>query len=348
MFEPMERTGLQDLHFWHDPETGLQAIIAIHDTLRGSAIGGCRFISYPSIDAAVHDATRLAQGMSYKSALAGLPHGGGKSVIIKPDHLDDRAALMRAFGRFVDSLGGRYIAAMDSGTQVTDMDQIAHTTPYVTCTSAMGDPSLSTALGVFAGIKASVHFLNQRQDLTGIHVAIQGLGHVGYAVARLLHRAGATLTVTDIDSRLVHHACAEFDAQAVEPDDIYGVTADVFSPCGLGAILNAETIRQLNCRCIAGSANNQLADDQCGQALHDAGLLYAPDYLINSGGLIFVALQHANHHERLIRHKISAIHDTLMALYQEADDTNQPTHRIADQRAEAILKHAAQSQHQAA
>ena len=348
MFEPMERTGLQDLHFWQDSDTGLQAIIAIHDTFRGPAIGGCRFISYPSVDAAVHDATRLAQGMSYKAALAGLPHGGGKSVIIKPDSLHDRAALMQAFGRFVDSLGGRYITAMDSGTQVVDMDNIARTTRYVSCTSKMGDPSPYTALGVLAGIQASVHFLDQRQDMKGIHVAIQGLGHVGYAVARLLHQRGARLTVTDIDPRRVQKACAECHATAVEPEAIYAVEADVFSPCGLGGVLNEDTIHQLACRCVAGSANNQLANDQCGQRLSDRGVLYAPDYLINAGGLIFVALQHANHHERVIRQKIDAIHESLLELYRHARRANLPTNQIADQRAEAILKQAARTRHQAA
>ena len=341
MFAPMERTGLQDLHFWHDPETGLQAIIAIHDTFRGPAIGGCRFISYSSFDDAVQDATRLAQGMSYKAALAGLPHGGGKSVIIRPDDLTDRAALMRAFGRFVESLGGRYITAMDSGTQVTDMDQIARETSYVTCTSAMGDPSPSTAKGVLAGIRASIGFLDKRQDLDGVHVAIQGLGHVGYALARLLHDSGVHLTVADINTQRALDACAEFGATVVESDEIYAVEADVFAPCGLGGVLNETTIPKLKCRCVAGSANNQLADDNSGMQLHQRGILYAPDYLINSGGLMFVALRHGRHSERMIDAKIASIRHSLLELYRHADKVDMPTHLIADQRAEAILRRAA-------
>lgn len=348
MFDQMESAGLQDLHFCQDPETGLQAIIAIHDTLRGPAIGGCRFIGYPSTDAAVHDAVRLAKGMSYKAALADLPHGGGKSVIIQPAPLNDRAALMRAFGRFVDSLEGRYITAMDSGTQVSDMDNIAQTTRFVTCTSAMGDPSPSTAQGVFAGIRASVRFLDGTDELNHIHVAIQGLGHVGYAVARLLHQAGARLTVTDIDPQRAQQARAEFNAAIVAPEAIYSVTADLFCPCGLGGIVNDQTLQQFRFRCIAGSANNQLAEDSNGLALHQQGILYAPDYLINAGGLIFVALQHAAHPQAMIQQKIQAIHTTLLELYQHAKADNKPTNLIADQRAEAILQAAARTRHAAA
>ncbi len=348
MFESMEHAGLQALHFCQDPDTGLRAIIAIHDTLRGPAIGGCRFIAYPSTDAAVHDAIRLARGMSYKAALAGLPHGGGKSVIIKPDTLTDRTALMQAFGRCVHSLNGQYVAAMDSGTLVSDMNSIAQSTSHVTCTSSMGDPSPSTADGVLAGIRASIRFLDQTDDLSDVHVAIQGLGHVGYAVAHRLHQAGARLTVTDIDLRRVERACTAFNATAVAPDDIYRVQADIFCPCGLGGILNEATIARLNCRCVAGSANNQLFDEHCGQKLHERGILYAPDYLINAGGLIFVALQHAQRDDAVIRQKIAAIHDSLLVLYRQSWGSHQPTNQIADQRAEAILRQAARVQHQAA
>lgn len=348
MFDQMESAGLQDLHFCQDPDTGLQAIIAIHDTLRGPAIGGCRFISYPSTEAAVNDAVRLAKGMSYKAALAGLPHGGGKSVIIKPPHLQDRAALMRAFGRFVDSLEGRYITAMDSGTQVTDMDNIGKSTPYVTCTSTMGDPSPATARGVFAGISATVRFMDGTDELNHMHVAVQGLGHVGYAVARLLHQAGARLTVADIDTQRVKEAQAEFGAQVVSPEQIYSVQADLFCPCGLGGIINDQTLPQLQVRAIAGSANNQLAEDSLGSALHQRGILYAPDYLINSGGLMFVALQHAHYQNQVIKDKVLTIHDALLELYQHAQRDDQPTNLIADQRAEAILRTAARTQHEAA
>ena len=348
MFKQMESAGLQDLHFWQDPNTGLRAIIAIHDTYRGPAIGGCRFISYTDTASAIEDAIRLAKGMSYKAALAGLPHGGGKSVLIKPEGLHDRDALMQSFGGFVDSLGGRYITAMDSGTQVTDMDNIARNTRFVTCTSDMGDPSPSTAQGVFAGIRASVIFRMGTADLQGIHVAIQGLGHVGYAVARLLHDVGARLTVADIDPEKVSRARHELGASSVAADEIYDVDADIFCPCGLGAILNQDTVSRLRAVIVAGSANNQLATDDMGEQLHQRNILYAPDYLINSGGLIFVALQHARHHDEVIRQKVTGIHDALLELYKHAQAEQLPTNLIADHRAEAIIRQASQHPHRAA
>ncbi|WP_432470754.1 Leu/Phe/Val dehydrogenase [Amphritea sp. HPY] len=348
MFKQMEKAGLQDLHFCNDPDTGLQAIIAIHDTFRGPAIGGCRVIPYPSTEAAIEDAIRLAKGMSYKAALAGLPHGGGKAVIIKPEKINDRPAMMQSFGRFIDTLGGRYITAMDSGSQIEDMDNIAHATRYVTCTSHMGDPSPATASGVFAGIRATIGFKLGRDDLVGIHVALQGLGHVGYEVARLLFHAGARLTVSDIDALKVAKACKEFNANAINPQEIYSAPVDLFCPCGLGAIINEDTINQFRCRCIAGSANNQLANDAMGQELLQRGILYAPDYLINSGGLIFVALQHARHPDSVIQQKVAGIHDALLELYQNAAEANLPTNLIADQRAEAILNRASLKQYTAA
>ena len=348
MFRQMESAGLQDLHFWQDPYSGLQAIIAIHDTFRGPAIGGCRFINYPDTAAAINDAIRLAKGMSYKAALAGLPHGGGKSVIIKPSGLHNRDLLMQSFGRFIESLGGRYITAMDSGTQISDMDNIALSTRYVTCTHDMGDPSPSTARGVFAGIRASLQFRFGSSELDNIHIALQGLGHVGWALAKLLHTAGARLSVTDIDPEKTERAKAELGAVVVSPNEIYDVDADIFCPCGLGAIISPDTINRLQCSIVAGSANNQLADDAMGEALYQRGILYAPDYLINSGGLIFVALQHAQHHEQAIQQKVSTIYDALLELYKHAEADQQSTSHIADIRAEAILSQASLEPHQVA
>ncbi|MEH6579223.1 MAG: amino acid dehydrogenase [Amphritea sp.] len=348
MFEQLEKADVQELHFCSDTATGLRGIIAIHDTYRGPAIGGCRVIPYPTTDAAIEDAIRLAKGMSYKAALAGLPHGGAKAVIIKPEATINRSAMMQSFGNFIDNLNGRYITAMDSGSQIEDMDNIALSTPFVTCTSGMGDPSTATASGVFAGIRATVAFKLGRQELTGVHVALQGLGHVGYEVARLLYHAGARLTVTDIDSRKVTRACNEFKADPVKPDEIYSVYADVFCPCGLGAIINSETIHQLKCRCIAGSANNQLADDKLGRELMRKGILYAPDYLINSGGLIFVALNYAKQHEDQIQRKVAGIYDALFELYKLASLDGQATNLIADRRAETIISRSSQNHHAAA
>lgn len=237
MFKQMESNGTQRLHFFDDPATGLKAIVAIHSTTRGSAIGGCRFIHYDSDQDAITDATRLAKGMSYKAALAGLPHGGGKSVILMPEGKFDRIALMQSFGHCLNTLNGEYITAMDSGTQVSDMDNIAKTTQWVTCTTAIGDPSPHTALGVFEGIKASVRFKLGSNSLQGVHVAVQGLGHVGYEVCRLLHQAGAVLTVTDINAVQMQRCVDNFNAKSVSPEAIYTVEADVFCP--------ADSVRSL-------------------------------------------------------------------------------------------------------
>ncbi|GGO82339.1 leucine dehydrogenase [Marinobacterium nitratireducens] len=340
MFRQLENAGLADLHFASDPETGLRAIVAIHSTKRGPAIGGCRFIEYASDDEAITDAIRLARGMSYKAALADLPHGGGKAVVLKPAGNFDRSALMQSFGRFVDSLGGRYITAMDSGTQVTDMDAIATQTRWVSCTSQAGDPSPYTAQGVFEGICAAVHHRLERDRLTGVRIALQGLGHVGLALARQLHAAGAQLLVSDLDRTRVGQAVQAFGARALAPEEIYAAPADVFCPCGLGAIINDDSIAQLNCAIVAGSANNQLAEARHGELLRQRGILYAPDYLINAGGLIFVALHHAGAPASAIAAKVQGIGNQLTALFEQADREGRPTSEVADSRAEAIIARA--------
>jgi leucine dehydrogenase len=337
MFKQMESYDTQRLHLSQDSSTGLKAIVAIHSTARGPAIGGCRFIPYCNETDAITDALRLARGMSYKAALAGLPHGGAKAVLIRPDTPFDRKALMRSFGQFINTLNGEYITAMDSGTLVTDMDQIRHHTRWATCTSSSGDPSPHTALGVYEGIKASVKFKLGRNDLQGLHVSIQGLGHVGYEVAHLLHKAGARLTVTDLDPQRVQLCQQNFAAEAVSPEDIYKVHADIFCPCGLGAILNTDNIEQLRVAIVAGSANNQLATEKHGDLLTQRNILYAPDYVINAGGLIFVALQHAQQSSASIRQKVMQIHPALLQIFHDAEQSNQSVHQIANQRAEAII-----------
>lgn len=339
MFEQMESAHLQELHFRSDPHTGLQAIVAIHNTVRGPALGGCRFISYSSESDAVTDAVRLAQGMSYKAALAGLPLGGGKSVIIKPRRAFNRQQLMESFGHFVNDLGGRYITAMDSGTQTADMDAIAKHTTSVTCTSESGDPSPYTARGVFEGIRASVRHKFRTNDLEGLHVAIQGLGNVGYEVARLLHQAGANLVVSDIDEEKVASAEQDFSASRVDPDKVYEVDTDVFCPCGLGAIVNKDTVEKLSCDIVAGSANNQLADETIGERLLERDILYAPDYLINAGGLIFVYMRYSNHPIEEIAQKVDAIGLSLGQLFNQASGYGLPTNLVANQRAEQIIQH---------
>ena len=347
MFEQMESNGTSRLHVFNDVESGLKAFIAIHSTARGPAIGGCRFIEYSCDQDAMIDALRLARGMSYKSALAGLPHGGAKSVIMKPKGKFNRALLMQRFGECVNSIKGDYITAMDSGTQVTDMDHIHSATDWVTCTSQIGDPSPYTALGVFEGIKSAVKFKLGRSTLKDVRVSIQGLGHVGSEVARLLHKSGAKLYVTDIEPARITHCQQQFDAVAVNPTDIYKVAADVFCPCGLGAIINDTSLNQLKVKIIAGSANNQLANESLGARLKEKDILYAPDYLINAGGLIFVALEYANQPPTAIRQKVTQIGDQLSSLFHEAKRSSLPINLLANQKAESIIE-AAHSVHTAA
>ncbi|SFG46147.1 Leu/Phe/Val dehydrogenase [Neptunomonas qingdaonensis] len=341
MFTQMEYQGASDLHLFHDAATGLQAIIAIHSTALGAAIGGCRFIEYTTHDDAIQDALRLAKGMSYKAALAGLPHGGGKSVIIKPRKPFDRRALMLAFGECIDQLQGRYITAMDSGTLTTDMDAIAEKTRWVSCTSSAGDPSTYTSLGVIEGIKSAVKHLFDKDNLEGIRIAIQGLGHVGMAVASHLSMEGAHLTVTDINTSLMKTAVEEYKAKAVAPDDIYATDVDIFCPCGLGGVLNKNTIGQIKAQIIAGSANNQLLTSEDGYALDRRQILYVPDYVINSGGLIFVALAHAKEDPQTIHHQVANIGKTLTQLFSASQTSSIPPFALANQQAESIISAAA-------
>ncbi len=256
----------EDVHFFADPATSLSAIIAIHSTALGPSAGGVRLWAYPSSDAALTDALRLSKGMSYKSAIAGLPLGGGKAVVIKPSGPFDRERLFLAFGRAIERLGGRYVTAEDVGMTVADMDTIGRVTQHVAgrsnTKSASGDPSPKTADGVFLAIKIAAKRRLGRSDLQGLRVAVQGVGHVGYKTCRHLHEAGAKLIVTDIDQTLLQSAEAEFGARIVGTEAIYDQDVDVFSPCALGATLNAQTLPRLKAKVIAGAANNQLATNR--------------------------------------------------------------------------------------
>ena len=327
-----------DLHFKVDPETGMKAIIAIHNTKLGPSLGGCRFIEYPDTSSAIDDAMRLARGMSYKSALANLPLGGGKSVIIKPAHSFDRTAYMHRFGEFVHELNGRYITALDSGTQLSDMDTIGQHTPYVASLSSYnGDPSPSTATGIFRGIQAAVLFKLGKDNLNGIHIAIQGLGHVGYMLSRLLREHGARLTVADINPAIVEQVVKEFGATAVSTNDIHKIACDVFAPCALGAIINDVSIKQLQTSIIAGAANNQLAHTYHGQRLHDMGILYSPDYVINAGGVIFAAGKYLHTPDAVVNGQIDEIHTTLTHIFARSKQEHRSTSEIADTMAQEKL-----------
>lgn len=325
--------------FGRDAETGLRAIIAIHNTALGPAVGGCRMWPYKSDNAALEDALRLARGMTYKSALAGLPFGGGKSVIIGDSRTEKTPALMQAMGRFVNEQSGRYYVAEDVGTSVADMDNIATITEYVTGTSnAGGNPSPYTAYGVFQGIRAAVEYkLRRNAGLEGLDVAIQGLGSVGYDLARRLHGAGARLHVADLNKDALNRAVDEFGASTVDTHDIHAIDVDVFAPCALGGAINDQTIGDVHAKIVAGSANNQLAERRHGAELAARGILYAPDYVINAGGIIELAYSPdfgREHDEDAIRQHIDGLYDTLMEIFARADKAKAATNEVANQMAE--------------
>jgi leucine dehydrogenase len=327
-----------DLHFKVDPKTGMKAIIAIHSTKLGPALGGCRFIEYPDTNTAINDAMRLARGMSYKAASVNLPLGGGKSVIIKPSHAYDRDAYLHAFGEFIEELGGRYITALDSGTELRDMDIIAQHTPHVASLSIHnGDPSPYTAKGIVRGIQAAVEFKLGKQSFAGLHIALQGVGHVGYLIAEQLHQMGAQLTVADIDSAHLERAVKNFGANVVNTADIHKIPCDVFSPCALGAVLNSQSIPELQTTIVAGAANNQLEHRHHGQSLHEKGILYATDYVINAGGLIFAASKYLHTPQEQVDQQIEHIYQSLTEIFTLAERENRPTSDVADSLAQEKL-----------
>lgn len=326
--------GYGEVHVRVDAATGLRAIVAIHSTLLGPALGGCRFIHYDDEASAFTDALRLARGMTSKAALAGLNLGGGKSVILKPRGDFDRPALFRAFGEFIDNLGGRYITAEDSGTSIADMGAIRQRTRHVTgidpANGGSGDPSPFTALGVRRGIEACVAHRLGRDSLAGVHVAVQGVGHVGYHLCRELHAAGARLTVCDVEAARAERARTEFGATVVANADIFDVAAEVFAPCALGAVLDDQNIPRLRVGIVAGAANNQLAEPRHGEALHARGITYAPDYAINAGGLINVGLEVEGYDPNLARERTLKIRDTIAEVLRRADTEGLPPERVAD------------------
>ena len=337
LFQEAEALGFGDLHLRTHRPTRLRALVAIHSTRLGPAFGGCRCVPYVSTAAALQDAMRLAQSMSYKNALAHLPYGGGKAVLMQPPQIKDREAYFEAFGRFVHDLGGRYVTAVDSGTSVADMDIVARQTPHVLCTSShrggSGDPSPYTALGVRLGIQAAVAYKLKRSELEGIRIAIQGVGHVGYHLAKELRALGAHLSVCDLNSEAVQRCADEFNAQIVPPERIYTLAGHVFSPCALGGILNDHTLPCLQVPIIAGGANNQLLTPRHGQALQAQGILYAPDYVINAGGAIHAAIED----EAELKAKIEAIYATLIDIFHRSEHDHQAPNEIADGMAEEIF-----------
>ena len=318
-----------------DRKAGLRAIIAIHDQTLGPALGGCRMWDYATDDEALTDVLRLSRGMTYKNAMAGLPLGGGKAVIMGDGASVDRSALWPAFGRFVETLGGRYWTAQDVGVTVEDIVALGAATRFVAgvdrTTGKGRDPSPMTALGTFRGIQAAVlHRLGQ-DDLHGVRVMLQGLGHVGWSLAEYLHRAGASLLVSDINETRVKQAEARFSATAVAPELVFDVEAEVYAPCALGATLDERTIERLRAPVVAGAANNQLAVSEAGVWLQHKGILYAPDYVINAGGVIAVGIDAIPGAERASgEQRVLGIHDTLLEIFRQADAQGLATSSCAD------------------
>jgi len=319
----------------YEPSSGYRGIIVIHDSTLGPALGGTRFWSYQSDRDALIDCLRLARGMTYKAAVAGLNLGGGKSVIIGDNKTKQREPIFRAHGRHVESLHGRYITAEDVGTSVGDMEYIRAETDHVTgLIGRSGDPSPVTAYGVYRGIKACATHRYGSDSLSGKTIAIQGCGHVGYFLAQLLQREGAKLIVTDIDYTRVQKVVDDFHATAVPPTEIIGVKADVFAPCALGGVINDETVPKLQVEIVAGGANNQLAEERHGDALEARGITYAPDYVINGGGLINVNAELNGWTMERARSKAGEIYDTILRVFEIAAEERIPSYRAADRLAE--------------
>lgn len=332
--------------FCRDPSAKLKAIIAVHNTVLGPSLGGTRMWAYANDDEALTDVLRLSRGMTYKAAVAGLDLGGGKAVIIADPRGDKTPELFKSYGRFVDSLGGRYITAEDVGTSVDDLEIVRTVTRYVTGTKkehgGSGDPSLMTAWGVYIGMKACVKRLTGNDSLTGKTVAVQGTGKVGQHLCEHLAKEGAKIFVTDIYPDKAKAVVKTTRAQFVNPEEIITIDADIFSPCALGAVINDDTIPKFRCRIIAGGANNQLADEnKHGKMLVERGILHAPDYVINAGGLINVAHELNGYSAERAKEQTSKIYDTLLKIFSIAEREHIPTFEASNRLAEERIARAA-------
>lgn len=342
IFKYMETYDYEQLVLCQDEQSGLKAIIAIHDTTLGPALGGTRMWTYGSEAEAIEDALRLAKGMTYKNAAAGLNLGGGKTVIIGDPKKDKNEEMFRAFGRYIQGLNGRYITAEDVGTTVGDMDLIHEETDYVTGISpafgSSGNPSPVTAYGVYRGMKAAAKEAFGSDSLEGKTIAVQGVGNVAYNMCRHLHEEGAQLIVTDINKEAVNRAVEEFGAKAVDPDDIYSVDCDIYAPCALGATINDETIPQLKAKVIAGAANNQLKENRHGDKIHEMGIVYTPDYVINAGGVINVADELYGYNKDRAMKKVEGLYDTVTRIFDIARRDSIPTYVAANRLAEERIE----------
>lgn len=343
VFSHPEFDNHEHLSFFCDPETGLKAIVAIHNTSRGPALGGCRMFPYASDEEALRDVLRLSRGMTYKSALANLDLGGGKSVIIGDPRKQKSEALLEAMGKHLEGLGGQYIAAEDSGTSVPDLKVMGRHTKHVAGVvehtgfdgqPSNGDPSPTTAYGTFVGLKAAVKHKLGREDLTGLKVAIQGVGNVGYRLAQHLREAGAELWVYDIHQENMQRAIDELGAHAASSEDILFLPVDVVAPCAMGAVLNDDSIPRLQATVIAGAANNLLQRSDHDQALKDRDILYAPDFVINAGGIIDVFYERTGGSPEEVRAHVEGIGQTLAEIFSRSDSSGVPTGSVANTLAE--------------
>jgi leucine dehydrogenase len=338
-FSTMLEGGYEALHHFTDPYSGLRALVAVHSSKLGPALGGTRALAtYATEGEAVTDVLRLAKGMTYKAALAGLPHGGGKAVLMLPHGWFDRPSLFQAFGRAVESLGGRYITTEDSGTSPDDMEWVSRQTRHVVGLKATsGDPSPVTAYGVVRGIEAVAKHVFGKADLRGLRVSLLGIGHVGLALAGELHQRGARLFVADLSRERCELAAEKYGATIVPDKELLSREADIFAPCALGAILNDQTIPLLKVKAVAGAANNQLAHPRHGEMLAKRGIVYAPDYAINAGGLINVAQEVAGYDRAKALERAGRIYETIDALLARSQTTGQRPEEVADRMVEEKL-----------
>ena len=338
IFESLAKNGHEEVVFCHNVDAGLKAIIAIHNSVLGPALGGLRMWPYATEQEALNDVLRLSRGMTYKAAVSGLNLGGGKAVIWGDPNKDKSEALFRAFGRFVNSLGGRYITAEDVGIDVNDMEYVFRETDYVTGVHQVhggsGDPSPFTAYGTLQGLMAALQVRYGHEEVGKFSYAVQGAGHVGMQFIKLLREQGAKVYVTDINQSLVQKAVAEYGAEAVPLDQIYDTDADVYSPCALGGTINEQTLPRLKCKIICGAANNQLATEAIGDELTARDILYAPDYAVNAGGLMNVSLEIDGYNRERAMRMMRTIYYNLGKIFQIAKRDGIPTYKAADRMAE--------------
>ncbi len=338
IFEHLDTYGHEQVVFCHNKDAGLKAIIAVHNTVLGPALGGLRMWPYTSEADALNDVLRLSRGMTYKNAVAGLNIGGGKAVIIGDPSTDKSEALFRAFGKFVDTLGGRYITAEDVGIDVNDMEYVYRETEYVTGVHQVhggsGDPSPFTAYGTLQGLMATLNKKYGDEEVGKYSYAVQGLGHVGMEFVKLLKERGAKIFVTDINKGLIDKAVTEYGAEAVGLDEIYDVNADVYSPCALGGTVNEQTLPRLKAKIICGAANNVLANNAIGDEVQKRGILYAPDYAVNAGGVMNVSLEIDGYNRERAMRMMRTIYHNLARIYEISERDGIPTYKAADRLAE--------------